>query len=148
MLVRLAGFWMVVAALAGCSKDPFQTAPVSGVVTLDGKPIAQVAVMFQPVAADGNMNPGPGSFGVTDEQGRYHLQIVGEENKKGGVVGKNKVRFDPHSTEKPDPSSDAPFRPKQPLPKIPSKYNRVDAFFEFDVPPKGTTTANFDLVSK
>jgi len=147
MLVRLAGLGLVVAVFAGCSKDPFQTAPVSGVVTLDGKPIAQVAVMFQPVATEGNNNPGPGSYGVTDEQGRYSLKLIGEE-RPGGVVGKHKVRFDPYSTEKADPSSDAPFRPKQPGPKIPPKYNSVDAFFEFDVPPKGTKAANFDLVSK
>jgi hypothetical protein len=79
---------------AGC-KGEYDTAPVSGQVTLNGKPVAKVAVMFQPVAPPGNINPGPGSYGITDEDGRYSLTVIGKETK-GGVIGKHKVRFINH----------------------------------------------------
>ena len=136
---------LVTLLLAGCNQDPFRVAPVSGTVTLDGKPVAQTAVMFQPVLA-GNPNPGPGSFGITDADGRYTLKLVGKETP-GGVVGKHMVRFDPYSDEVADPTSDRPFRPKKAMPKIPSKYNQPVALFEFDVPAKGTTSADFQLTS-
>ena len=146
-MFRLLCASLLLVSLSGCTNEPYQVAPVSGIVTLDGQPVAQVAVMFQPVAVDGNVNPGPGSYGITDAEGRYSLRLVGKESA-GGVVGKNKVRFDPYSDEVADPSDDRPFRPKKAMPKIPSKYNRVEALFEFDVPAKGSTAANFDLVSK
>src|SRR5262245_13252044 len=87
---------MILAALAvwaaGCSNQPYKTAPVSGRITLNGQPVAGAAVMFQPVAPDNNPNPGPGSTGVTDEQGHYTLKLVGKETS-GAVVGKHKVRI-------------------------------------------------------
>jgi hypothetical protein len=134
------------SSVAGCNQDPFRVAPVSGRVTLDGQPVAQTAVMFQPLSA-GNPNPGPGSFGITDAEGRYTLKLVGKETP-GGVVGKHMVRFDPYSDEPSDPTSDRPFRPKNAMPKIPRKYNQPVALFEFEVPPKGTTSADFELTSK
>src|SRR5438067_9089981 len=80
-------------AMAGCSSEPYQIANVSGRVTVDGKPVEKVAVMFQPVAPPGNMNPGPGSYGITDADGRYTLRLIGVE-KKGVVVGLHKVRIE------------------------------------------------------
>lgn len=132
-------------AFVGCNSDPYRVAPVSGTVTLDGKPVAQCAVMFQPTS-ENNPNPGPGSFGITDADGRYTLKLVGKETP-GGVVGKHKVRFDPYSDEPADPTSDRPFRPKKAMPKIPPKYNQPEALFDFDVPPKGSTSADFALTS-
>jgi hypothetical protein len=147
MIRRIVSVCGLFALLVGCNQEPYRVAPVSGHVTLDGKPVAQVAVMFQPVAPEGNVNPGPGSFGITDEEGRYSLKLVGKETP-GGVVGKHKVRFDPYSDEPSDPTSDRPFRPKKAMPKIPAKYNHVEALFEFDVPPKGTAAADFQLSSQ
>lgn len=142
----LATVAAAVFVLAGCNQDPYRVAPVSGLVTLDGKPVGQVAVMFQPMS-EGNPNPGPGSFGITDAEGRYSLKLVGNE-KPGGVVGKHKVRFDPYSDEPADPTSDRPFRPKKAMPKIPPKYNQPDAVFEYEVPTKGTAAADFQLSSR
>jgi hypothetical protein len=144
--IRLASAWITaLVIIAGCSNEPYRVAPVSGTVTLDGKPVAQVAVMFQPMA-EGTPNPGPGSFGITDADGRYSLKLVGKESP-GGVVGKHKVRFDPYSDEPADPTVDRPFRPKKAMPKIPAKYNQIEAMFEFEAPPKGTTSADFQLSS-
>src|SRR5262249_16860770 len=92
--------------VTGCSQGPYQGAQVSGQVTLNGKPLANAAVLFQPVAVEGNINPGPGSYGVTDQEGRYTMVLVGKETK-GAVVGKHKVRIANHDPTPQDPSEDA-----------------------------------------
>ncbi len=59
------------------------TEPVSGVVTLDGKPVPQANVVFVP---DGS---GQGAAGITDEAGKYTLTTTNPQD--GAVVGKYKV---------------------------------------------------------
>ncbi len=60
--------------LAGCgpSSDVPKLAPVHGVVTMDGKPLANATVRFIPES-------GRPSVGVTDEQGRYELNYTDEQ---------------------------------------------------------------------
>src|SRR4051812_39868907 len=81
----------IVIVATGCGSSG-KVASVSGVVTLDGKPAAEIAVTFNPLATDGNNVPGPSAFGVTGPDGRYTLKLMGEETK-GATVGKNAVRF-------------------------------------------------------
>src|SRR5436309_1021087 len=78
--------------LVGCSSEPYKVARVSGRVTLNGEPLANAAVVFQPVATGGDINPGPGSGGFTGSDGRYTLALTGKKTK-GAVVGKHKVRI-------------------------------------------------------
>jgi hypothetical protein len=141
----------ILAALAllagGCSRGPYQVAPVSGRITLNGKPVPSAAVLFQPVAPEGNINPGPGSTGITDADGRYTLTLTRLDGAKGAVVGKHKVRIAAHDDTPQDPSDDRPRRPKKQLVKIPAKYNQIEALLEFDVPAKGTTSADFAMTS-
>lgn len=67
-------FPLVMTVLAGCGKTGPDVAPVSGRVTLDGRPIEFVDVTFQ---AEGK-SPG---VGRTDKDGHYALMY------KRGVVG-------------------------------------------------------------
>ena len=129
-------------AATGCGGEG-KIAPVSGVVTLNGKPVADVAVTFQPVATAGNNAPGPAAFGVTGADGRYTAKLVGEE-AKGATVGKNQVRFSAHAV--PVDFSEEGLKKTKPSVKIPSHY-WVDSKIEFDVPAKGTTSADFQLTS-
>src|SRR5688572_19674667 len=85
------GLWtavVLVATAIGCSGGKF--APVSGVVTLDGKPYGKAAVSFQPIGDKDDPYPGRGSSAYTDENGRFEL--ISDENK-GAIVGKHLVRI-------------------------------------------------------
>jgi hypothetical protein len=126
--------------LAGCGGgDGLKTAPVSGRVTLNGKPLADAAIVFSPVARRGGNNyPGPDSGARTDSDGRFTLMLTGKD-VRGAVVGKHKVRI----TMIPDADSadDRPHHFKQ----LPKQYSGKDTKLEFEVPADGTKTANFEL---
>jgi hypothetical protein len=79
--------WALVA-LAGCGEG-LPVAPASGVVLLDGAPFANVTVISQPIATD-SPNPGPGSFGRTDAEGRFDLELV-KPAIRGAVIGEHRV---------------------------------------------------------
>jgi hypothetical protein len=125
----------------GCSAS--KIAPVSGRVTLDGKPLPGVHVGFQPIAKPGDINPGGGSYAITDPDGNYTLlQVHGEE--PGATIGQHRVQITAKSeyAANIDPA-------KRPPPKVfvPAKYSQ-NSDLTFEVPPGGTTAANFDLKSQ
>ena len=120
-------------ALAGCQPT---IAPVSGRVTLNGKPLAGATVSFQPRGTrDEPRPPGTGSVGHTDRDGRYSLRMV-EPNRAGAVVGTHVVRV---SVATGDP--DGVESKASPLP-----FEWRDGSRQFRVPPGGTAKADFDIV--
>jgi hypothetical protein len=129
-------------SLAGCGGNG-KLAPVSGVVKLNGKPVADVEVIFQPTSGDSVSAPGPAAFGVTDAEGRYTLKVIGED-KMGASIGKNIVRFSGRASPA-DFSEDGSKRGK-PAVSIPPRYGG-DTKIEFDVPRGGTNSADFQLTS-
>src|SRR5262245_42539338 len=91
-----AGAYAVAAAacglLAGCGGPSYPTAPVSGRVTCDGKPVPGAEVEFQPIDAPAETgrpagNPGSPSAGRVGEDGRFSLTVVGANAGPGAVVG-------------------------------------------------------------
>jgi hypothetical protein len=120
---------------AGCG-DGQRIAPVSGRVTLNGQPLAGAAVLFSPIAAEGEISPGAGSGGFTDQDGRYTLSLtVPGKQTAGAVVGKHKVRITP-----------APAEGRgRPRPLIPERYSGRETILEYEVPPGGTDRADFAL---
>src|SRR5262245_1998728 len=86
--------WAIGLALLatwGCSNEPFSVVPVSGRVLLDGKPLADAHLTFQPVGT-GSLEAGPGSYAKTNERGEFTLELVGK-NRSGAVVGKHRVNI-------------------------------------------------------
>jgi len=84
-LERWAAIVTVFCALGlciGCGSDGLGTAPVSGMVTLDGKPVEGAGVMFSPV------NPGPIAIGTTDAEGRF---VLATGKLTGAMLGEHKV---------------------------------------------------------
>jgi predicted small lipoprotein YifL len=146
--------WMILCAaliaggLSGCGNSGPRYVPVSGVVTLDGKPFGDGVVVFHPKSTSTNPNPGRTSAGETDSKGHFVLKT--DDLKNGAVLGTHVVRistrgpvmqFDP-ATGSPDT---APANVKRDL--IPAEWNTMSEK-EFEVPPKGTDKANFDIVTK
>jgi len=128
---------------AGCSSD-YQLAPVSGTVTVDGKPLENVAVSFVPDTSQAT--PGPGSSGVTDAQGRFTLKTVAGDRDRGALVGKHRVRLH-YSPPVPDGLSyeqqvAASAKAGHVLPP-----RARDGSLTFEVPPQGTSEANFAFAS-
>ncbi len=123
--------------VSGCGGPGYEVAPVSGRITLNGKPIAEIHVSFQP-SQEGNSEPGPGSFGKTDAEGRYSLQTVAEPPRDGAVVGSHVVMLRVSVPE--SANTDEVVAPALMLP-----VEAVDGSLSCEVPPKGTDQANFNL---
>lgn len=127
----------------GCRNQDYDVAPVAGRVTLDGQPLADAQVIFQPIAgSDKNVEPGPGSFGSTDADGRYTLETV-DPPEPGAVVGSHRVTITTahHSANPADDSAAA--MPKETLPKSCSNGS-----MRMEVPAEGTDKADFPIKSR
>jgi hypothetical protein len=129
---------LLLLALAGCGSSQF--APVSGTVTLDGKPIPNASVNFQP--AD-SKDSALASSGKTDANGRYKLRVV-MNNASGAVRGRHRVSISTLQEE--DPTKDLPPGKQRPKDPIPARYN-TRTELTFDVPAGGTSSADFALTS-
>jgi hypothetical protein len=130
---------VVVLGIGGCGSD--NVALVSGRVTLDGEPAANVRVTFQPLGSPDNPHPGPGSYRVTDADGRYALTVVGT-HRAGAIVGKHRVSIQSSH----GPTEELPGAPPKPAKPVPKQYNK-ESTLEYDVPNGGTTTADFPLTT-
>jgi hypothetical protein len=87
-MVLIAGPLMALSV--GCSKGGPQFATASGIVTLDGKPVAEAGVMFTPVQG------GPVASGTTDENGRFSLRTL---STNGALIGEHQVSVTKGRTE-------------------------------------------------
>lgn len=125
LLVGLAAG--VVLLVAGCGRPSHlpELGYVSGVVTLDGRPLSQITVYFEP----GRGRP---SVGTTDAQGQYTLEFAG--GYKGALLGRHTVHFRPARQV---PNEDGSIRP--PSNQQPPLAAEVK---------QGQNTFNFDLSSK
>ena len=147
--VLFAGSMLFVAAFAGCggSGDEIEVAEVSGVVTLDGKPLPNAIVTFVPKAG------GPSGVGKTDAEGKYQLATVDE---LGAVLGEHMVSIVcvPEPTAGPEVAHGedyqkevertSNYKPK-PVTKVPERYNMQTELVE--KVEEGSNTINFDLKS-
>jgi len=129
----------------GCKDPKARFAPVSGKVTLDGKPLANAIVSFQPMAKAGEVEAGVGSSGKTDANGEFTLMAA--NGQKGAVVGKHRVIIT-LMEEQVGTGDERPPRGGWPQKdKVPNRYNS-ESKETFDVPAGGTTSANFLLTSE
>lgn len=147
----MAGF--AFAAVCGCGGGSPKYVPVSGIVTVNGKPYPNAVVSFQPKGSKENPNPGQGSAAFTDANGRFVLKT--RDNQNGAVVGKHQVRIQTRrdnttgefNKETGSPDQGPRVAAKPPIDPIGVEWYGSDSNKEFDVPPSGTDQANFDIVS-
>src|SRR5262245_3726367 len=102
--------WIFVAAALvlapGCSASKF--APVSGKVTMNGKPLANATVAFNPIPAEGSIESGPTSVGTTNQSGEFTLRATLKQT--GAMVGKHRVTISAMSSQ-PAVEGDGPVAP-------------------------------------
>jgi hypothetical protein len=120
-----------------------RVAPVSGVVTLDGKPLAHASVSFQPISPAKGVNPGPGSQGETDDNGAFTLRVVGE-GRDGAYVGYHRVEISKYTRDKADPADDRGPAPRN---LVPPEYN-LKTTLTCEVAQGGNNQANFELKTR
>ncbi|NOX99156.1 MAG: DUF4198 domain-containing protein [Verrucomicrobia bacterium] len=134
--VRLPLLGLALLCFAGCGDPGFSLVPVSGIITLNGKPLANASVVFSPASGQA----GPSSVGTTDGQGQYQLTTL-DQGETGAVLGSHRVTI---TTAK---SSD-PNDERAPISRefVPRRYR--DGSFQMEVPPEGDEEANVDIVTK
>jgi hypothetical protein len=124
----LLGCWGLVPAGCGGGSN---LGEVEGTVTLDGQPLANALVEFEPI--DEGQRSAYG--GMTDATGRYVLFAAGDA--KGAALGEYTVHI---TIEGPDDEGG------QTVPRIPARYNSQS---ELRATVKaGTQTINWPLKSK
>ncbi len=134
----------LVAALlgAGCSGGG-STEHVEGVVSLDGKPLADVRVTFQPQGSA--KEAGIGSSGVTDATGRFILRRV-DNGRDGAVPGTHSVTLSDKLAESAPDDADAGIASQAPNSRIPARY--ANTRFTFPVKVGEKNEAKFELKSR
>ena len=80
-------FLLMVVNMSGCSDGRSNTEHVSGVITLDGVPLADAAVGFGPKVA----GQGAVGFARTNEKGEYILQAMNGRPDAGTLPGEYAV---------------------------------------------------------
>lgn len=139
---------IAILAISGCSGSGDSIVPVSGTITVNGKPAANLLVQFNPVPRGMN---GPASRGFTDEAGHYTLQTTVGRFKKGAWIGEHRVTiFGAESVPNfefwsppPGPPGEPQPQPTEPLPAV--SVPRASQPFTFEVPTGGTRSADFSF---
>ncbi len=136
--------WVLATSAIGCTDRPPAVVPVSGCVTLDGKPLANCVVVFQPVtpeadASGGGSSPSAmGSSGRTDAEGRFVLTLI-DPDIPGAIPGTHVVTLTTATTA----SNDAARPTGERVPLVWRNGSKT-----YDVPKAGTQSADFLLESK
>ena len=112
-------------------------ASVSGRILLNGKPLPNAHIQFEPqkVAEDGTV--GISSYAHADQDGRYTLKTL--DDADGAVIGLHRVRITLPAPGD-DTSDEVDLNFKSPIPK---RYR--DGSLEFTVKPGGHSDADFDI---
>lgn len=154
--MQLRRYIAIVALIVCCGcGDGLKVVPVSGVLKAGGKPLANVSITTQPIGK-GTKDPGSGSFGKTDAEGKFELELV-KPARKGAIVGEHRIIISPPTTgpgaaetkQTEEGSvkvfSDAPVSKKQTAAGQgwPARY--TDGSITFEVPAGGTDQAVIDL---
>jgi len=115
---------VVMAAALGCGSDApkgpekISTTPVDGVVTLNGKPAAEVSISLH--HSEGKVAP----RGISDKDGKFSIATYGKDD--GAPAGKYKVTAAKNMTKEISPGVLAPPPPGGFKSDIPTKYESVN----------------------
>lgn len=123
--------------LLGCGDSGPATGIVTGIVTLEGKPVEGAFVTFEPMFEEGTICE---SAEKTDAQGYYEMQYSAEKN--GVLLGEHRVHISTADFEKqPDGSN------KRIPERVPKFYFGPDTVLRFTVE-EGENDGSFELTKK
>ena len=118
---------------AGCSSNEPKIVPVSGTVTRNGQPVANITIHFEP-------EKGRPSWGRSDDNGHYTLNY--ERGRDGAVAGTHKVfvEFRPSGPDEESQMAEGKLKVPQDRRAILDKYGKRDSpAITLEVTPKTTT---------
>ena len=126
--------------LAGCGSksDGFKRAPLVGLLTLQGSPLAGASVEFTPAKGTN----GPGAIGVTDDDGKFQV-ISSRRGHEGIPPGEYTVRVSLFADEDGTPldseatQADNPFAYEA----IPEPYSGAGSPLKVSIPEEGGEVA-------
>lgn len=131
---HMAGIVLVTAIELGCGSGNLpEMGTVSGVVTLDGKPVPDAVVRFQP-------NSGRGSRAKTNAEGYYNLGYVG--SAEGALIGEHKVTISTQWMDEDRTTHKMVSHPET----LPARYNSESDLTR--TVEAGHNEINFELTSK
>jgi len=137
-------FLAVIALIQGCGDDvaapPRELGKVNGTVTLDGRPLTGVEIIFSPDEGGGS------SAGVTDDQGNFSLEYSGG-GRIGAVVGSHTIAFRDDSEEFDANGEPLPGGGPGGMGSIPEKYVEGMSTIKREVAP-GEQSIILELTSK
>jgi hypothetical protein len=134
------GLALATVALVGCAYDPWtgvDTLPrvaVAGTVTLDGTPLSEGMIQFDP-AAETKGTTAAGEI----SGGKYSIA-----QSQGPVPGKHKVQISGRHPARIKPGEPPGGTPKPAPETVPAKYN-TQSTLETDVPAGGSAALDFAL---
>jgi len=142
---------LILFAVGCANRSGPPIAAVSGKITVDGQPIADVIVTFEPIATDVSADQRSTSLGITGADGKYVIKGGGEQFN-GALVGKHKVTLalkEPEGMDELDPKYNVRTEMKKlkNFKQFPKRYN-ASSELTFDVPANGSNQADFDIQMK
>lgn len=94
---------LTISLLAGCGNDLPPIAPLTGTVTMDGKPYANGSLMFTPASG------GRPSVAATDENGKFTAMY--NLDTEGALLGSHTVTFEPGGAPESEEDEFKPYAP-------------------------------------
>ena len=135
----LIGAALLFMSLLGCSPAPPGVVPVAGEVLLDGQPLVEAVVTFQPLREGSAVADAVGgSVGKTDSQGRFRLRLI-KPDAPGAAIGKHVVTI---TTAIADQGDARPPRGE----RVPLAWRNGSQ--TFDVPEEGNLEVRLELQTK
>lgn len=123
---------VITVAFSGCGGGiDFKTVPASGIVTLDGKPVAGAGVTF--MSKEGNKV----ASADTDADGKFALKtMVGKQSVNGAVVGVHKVGVSKTESSGPDAGKKEGETDKEMVNRMSGQATNTSEFKEKYIVPK------------
>ena len=139
----------LLATVPACGGGAIKTEGVTGVVTLDGEPLANATVYFTP--AEGSSGASQ-SVGTTNEAGEYKLQTLLGAADAGTTPGDYVVTIDcvdevPTGDMKLNDDGDEVPETEE-IQRVPARYLNASTSGLTATVVKGANTFNFDLTSE